>query len=118
MSGETSWTPDLSAATARPNIEKESAGVPKRTTILVTGATDGGLEVRDCPLYNIAKLVDLSVEFILPGEKFTTDWLSDGREHVVPDVSLVAEPITGIYCVQNRGLLKAVRVVTATVDRI
>lgn len=52
-----------------------------------------GLEVRDDLLDDVANLVDLLIELLLPIQWFAAFRLPEGREHVVADVSFIAEPV-------------------------
>ena len=77
-----------------------------------------GLEVGDRLLDDVANLVDLLVEFFLPVQKLAMGGFPDGREHVVADVSLIADPVAGIKCQKDPGFTQAIGVVPASVDRV
>src|SRR5687767_3718170 len=84
----------------------------------VIGVHDSpGLEVRDDSLDDVANLVDLLVEFPLPVQQVPVSGFLDRGEHVVADVPFVAHPVPRIQGQENAGLIQAVCVVAASIDR-
>ena len=77
-----------------------------------------GLEVGDDLFDDIADLVDLCVELFLPGQKLTTCGLLKGRDHVIPHVPFVADPVTRVERREDSGLAKAMIIVAASGNRI
>ena len=77
-----------------------------------------GLDVRDCPFDAVSDLVDGCVEFLLPVEEFPVWGFPDGREHAVPDIAFVTDPVGRVESVQDARNLKRRRVVPASVDRV
>ena len=52
-----------------------------------------GFEVRDDLFDDVADLVDLLIELFLPMQQLAAFGLLEGGDHVVADVSLIAEPV-------------------------
>jgi len=77
-----------------------------------------GLEIGDYLLNDIADLVDLFVEFFLPIQEVAAGGLLDGGDHVVADVSFVTYPVAGIKRAKRPGFTEAVRVMSASVNRV
>jgi hypothetical protein len=55
-----------------------------------------GFQVRDRLFDSPADFVDGGVELLLPIEKLTVWWFSDGRDHAEAEVAFVADPVVGI----------------------
>ena len=55
-----------------------------------------GLEVRDGLLDDVANLVDLCIEFLLPIQGFVVGGLLDRGDHILADVSLSTHPVAGV----------------------
>jgi hypothetical protein len=66
----------------------------------------------------IQDLIHFSVELLLPVKQFAACRFPEGRDHVVPDVSLVADPVLRVHRQDHAGFLLAVIVVAASVNRV
>jgi hypothetical protein len=66
------------------------------------------LEVGDRLLDDIADLVYLRIEFLLPVKEITIGGLLDESDHVIADVALIASPAARIECQENAGFIQAV----------
>lgn len=75
-------------------------------------------EVRDGSFDDIADFVDGGVEFLFPVEEAAMGGLLDGGDHSASLVAFVADPVGGVEGVEDAGDVKAVGVVTRTVDGI
>jgi hypothetical protein len=77
-----------------------------------------GFKVGDDLLDQVANLIDLGVEFLLPVQEITVDVLSDGSDHVVADVSFVSDPVARIERQKNTGFTETIRVMSTSIDGI
>ena len=75
-------------------------------------------EVRDDLLYDVADLIDLLIELLLPIQQFAAFRLPQGREHVVADVSFIAEPVARVGRKEHSGFSKAMVIMAASRDRV
>ena len=55
-----------------------------------------GLEVRDDLFDDVTDLVDLLIELLLPIQQLAALGLLEGRDHVVADISLIAQPVARV----------------------
>ena len=55
-----------------------------------------GLEVRDDLFDDVADLVDLLIELLLPIQELAALGLLEGRDHVITDISLIAQPVARV----------------------
>ena len=72
-----------------------------------------GLEVRDDLFDDVADLADLPIELFLPVKEFAALGLLKRRDHVVADVSLIAEPVARVDRKEDSGFAEAMRVIQA-----
>src|ERR1017187_8985553 len=77
-----------------------------------------GLEISYRLLDDVANLVDLPVEFLLPVQKLAMGGFPDRRDHVVSDVSFIADPVAGVNRQQDFGFAQAIRVVVVSINRV
>ena len=75
-------------------------------------------EVRNDLLYDVADLIDLLIELLLPTQEFAAFGLLEGCDHVVANVSLIAEPVARVDRKEHSGFGKAMIVMAASGDRI
>ena len=76
-----------------------------------------GLEVRDDLFDDVTDFVDLLVELFLPVQQVSVSGFSDGGEHVVADIPLVAHPVLGLTG-QDARFIQAVGVMATAGDRV
>jgi len=55
-----------------------------------------GLEVRDDLFDDVADLVDLLFELLLPIQELAALGLLEGRDHVITGISLIAQPVARV----------------------
>jgi len=77
-----------------------------------------GLEVRDDLFDDVTDLVDLLIELLLPIQEFAAFRLLEGRNHVVADVSFIAEPVARVERKEDSGFAEAMIIMAASGDRV
>jgi hypothetical protein len=77
-----------------------------------------GFEVRDDLLYDVADLVYLGIEFLLPVRELASGRFLNWRDHIVSDVSLIADSLGGVKREKSAGFAETVIIVTTSGNRI